>query len=85
MVFVRTTDPRDLAIALVTQMHVPYRIAYAFFIALRIVPTIEEEIKIIRSAQAVRGVARKRGLTGRIRRPSATPCRCWSAACARPP
>lgn len=66
MVFVRTTDPRDLAIALVTQMHVPYRIAYAFFIALRIVPTIEEEITIIRSAQAVRGVARKRGIAGRI-------------------
>ncbi|MBB3149464.1 energy-coupling factor transport system permease protein [Phyllobacterium trifolii] len=66
MVFVRTTDPRDLAVALVTQMRVPYRIAYAFFIALRIVPTIEEEIKIIRSAQAVRGVARKRGIAGRI-------------------
>jgi energy-coupling factor transport system permease protein len=66
MVFVRTTDPRDLAIALVTQMHVPYRIAYAFFIALRIVPTIEEEIKTIRSAQAVRGIARKRGIAGRI-------------------
>jgi energy-coupling factor transport system permease protein len=66
MIFVRTTDPRDLAIALVTQLHLPYRIAYAFFIALRIVPTIEEEFKIIRAAQAVRGVARKRGLTGRI-------------------
>lgn len=66
MVFVRTTDPRDLAIALVTQMHLPYRIAYAFFIALRIVPTIEEEIKIIRAAQAVRGVARQRSIAGRI-------------------
>jgi energy-coupling factor transport system permease protein len=66
MVFVRTTDPRDLAIALVTQMHMPYRIAYAFFIALRIVPTIEDEFKIIRSAQAVRGVARKRGIAGRV-------------------
>jgi energy-coupling factor transport system permease protein len=66
MVFVRTTDPRDLAIALVTQMHLPYRIAYAFFIALRIVPTIEEEIQIIRAAHAVRGVARKHTVTGRI-------------------
>jgi energy-coupling factor transport system permease protein len=66
MVFVRTTDPRDLAIALVTQMHLPYRIAYAFFIALRIVPTIEEEIKIIRAAHAVRGVVRQRSVTGRI-------------------
>ena len=66
LVFVRTSDPRELAISLVTQMRLPYRIAYAFFIALRIVPTIEEEIKTIRAAQAVRGVARRRGLAGRI-------------------
>jgi energy-coupling factor transport system permease protein len=66
MVFVRTTDPRDLAIGLVTQMRLPYRIAYAFFIALRIVPTIEEEIQTIRAAQAVRGVARQRSFAGRI-------------------
>jgi energy-coupling factor transport system permease protein len=67
LVFVRCTDPRELAIAVVVQLHVPYRIGYAFFIALRIVPTLEEEIKIIRAAQAVRGVARGRGLAGRIR------------------
>jgi energy-coupling factor transport system permease protein len=66
LVFVRATDPRDLAIALVTQMRVPYRIAYAFFIALRIIPTIEEEIKTIRAAQAVRGVVRQGGVAGRI-------------------
>jgi energy-coupling factor transport system permease protein len=66
IVFVRTTDPRDLAISLVTQMRVPYRVAYAFFIALRIVPMIEDEIQVIRAAQAVRGVARKRGIAGRI-------------------
>jgi len=67
LVFVRTTDPRELAISLVTQAGIPYRIAYAFFIALRIIPTIEEEIKIIQSAQAVRGVAKQRGLSGRIK------------------
>lgn len=66
LVFVRASDPRELAIALVTQMRIPYRIAYAFFIALRIVPTIEEEIKTIRAAQAVRGVARQRSIAGRI-------------------
>src|ERR1700716_2178184 len=66
LVFVRTTDPRELAIALVTQMKVPYRIAYAFFIALRIIPTIEEEIKTIHAAQAVRGVVRERSVAGRI-------------------
>jgi len=66
LVFVRTTDPRDLAISLVTQMRIPYRIAYAFFVALRIVPMIEEEVGIIRAAQAVRGVARERGLRGRV-------------------
>jgi len=67
LVFVRCTDPRELAIAVVTQLRVPYRIGYAFFIALRIIPTLEEEIKIIRAAQMVRGVARGRGLVGRIR------------------
>ena len=67
LVFVRTTDPRELAIALVTQMKVPYRIAFAFFVALRIIPTIEEEIKTIRAAQMVRGVARQGGVAGRIR------------------
>ncbi len=67
LVFVRTTDPRALAIALVDQIKIPYRIAYAFFIALRIVPAIEEEIKIIRAAHRVRGVAQQRGLLGRIR------------------
>jgi energy-coupling factor transport system permease protein len=66
LVFIRTTDPRELAIALVTQVKIPYRIAYAFFIALRIVPTIEEEIKIIRAAQMVRGVTRQRGFAGRM-------------------
>ena len=67
LVFVRTTDPRELAIALIVQLRIPYRIGYAFFIALRIIPTLEEEIKTIRAAQAVRGVARQRGLAGRIR------------------
>ena len=67
LVFVRTTDPRELAVALIVQLRIPYRIGYAFFIALRIVPTLEEEIKTIRAAQAVRGVARQRGLAGRIR------------------
>ncbi len=67
LLFVRTTDPRELAIALVAQLKIPYRIAYAFFIALRIVPTLEEEIKIIRAAHMVRGVARQRGVVGRIR------------------
>jgi energy-coupling factor transport system permease protein len=67
LVFVRCTDPRALAIAVVVQLRVPYRIGYAFFIALRIVPTLEEEIKIIRAAQMVRGVARGRGVAGRIR------------------
>ena len=66
LVFVRTSDPRELAIGMVTQIHVPYRIAYAFFIALRIIPTIEDEIRMIRAAHAVRGVARRRGIAGRI-------------------
>jgi len=56
LVFVRTTDPRELAIALVTQMKVPYRIAYAFFIALRIIPRSKRRSRRFTAAQAVRGV-----------------------------
>ena len=52
LVFVRSTDPRELAIALVTQMKIPYRIAYAFFIALNH-PDHRGGDKDHRSAQSV--------------------------------
>lgn len=67
LVFIRTTDPRALAVAMVVQCRVPYRIAYAFFIALRIIPVIEEETKNIRAAHLVRGVDKQRSLLGKLK------------------
>jgi energy-coupling factor transport system permease protein len=66
LIFLRTTNPRDLAVAVVNVLRVPYRIAYAFFIALRIIPLIEEEMKVVRAAQRVRGVGERKGLRGRL-------------------
>ena len=53
--------------ALASALRIYTIILASLVFVLRIIPTIEEEIKIIRSAQAVRGVVRQRGMTGRIR------------------
>jgi energy-coupling factor transport system permease protein len=56
LVFIWTTNPRDLIVALV-HVGVPYRPAYALFVALQFVPLLEQEARIIREAHAVRGVS----------------------------
>jgi energy-coupling factor transport system permease protein len=53
--FVLTTEPNDLAYALM-QAGLPYRYAFAFITALRLVPTFEQEGQIVYSAQLARGV-----------------------------
>jgi energy-coupling factor transport system permease protein len=67
LIFVRTTNPRDLAVASVQVLRVPYRIAYSLFVALRIIPLIEDQFETVRAAQAVRGVGMDPGIRGRIR------------------
>jgi energy-coupling factor transport system permease protein len=66
LIFLQTTNPRDLAVSVVNVVRIPYRIAYAFFIALRIIPLIEEEMKVVRAAQRVRGIGERKGLRGRL-------------------
>jgi energy-coupling factor transport system permease protein len=66
LIFVVTTDPRDLVTSLTQKLKVPYRFAYSLFIALRFIPTLEEEARIIRSAHAVRGVGRQKGIKNRL-------------------
>jgi len=53
--FVLTTDPNDLAYALM-QVGLPYRYGYALITALRLVPVFEQEGQIVYSAQLARGV-----------------------------
>ncbi len=54
--FVLTTDPSDLAYALV-RAGLPYRYGFALITALRLVPVFEQEAQIVYSAQLARGVA----------------------------
>lgn len=61
-IFIRTSHPRDLVVSFVEILHIGYRIPYAFFIALRIVPIIENEGRCINEAHMVRGIGRKKGL-----------------------
>ncbi len=65
-IFIRTTHPRDLAVSFVQVLKLPYRIPYSFFIALRIMPLIEDEAKTISAAHKVRGVGERQGIQGRF-------------------
>jgi len=65
-IFIRTTHPRDLAVSFVQVLKLPYRVPYSFFIALRIMPLIEDEAKTISAAHKVRGVGEKQGIKGRF-------------------
>jgi energy-coupling factor transport system permease protein len=53
--FVLTTDPNDLAYALM-RAGLPYRYGFALVTALRLVPVFEQEGQIVYSAQLARGV-----------------------------
>ncbi|RHW40395.1 energy-coupling factor transporter transmembrane protein EcfT [Neobacillus notoginsengisoli] len=66
MVFVVTTDPRDLVLSLTQHLKIPYRIAYSLSIALRFIPTLESEAKVIEAAQVIRGVGKQKGLIHKI-------------------
>lgn len=56
LVYVWTTNPRDLIRGLI-HVGLPYRIAYAMFVAFQIVPLLQQEATIIREAHLVRGLA----------------------------
>jgi energy-coupling factor transport system permease protein len=56
LVFIWTTQPRDLIIGLV-QLGMPYRLGYAILIAFQFVPLLEAQAGVIRDAHSVRGVA----------------------------
>lgn len=66
LIFVVTTDPRDIVLALTQKLKVPYRFAYSIFVALRFVPTLESEARIIEAAQTVRGVGKQKGLKNKL-------------------
>lgn len=66
--FVLTTDPTRLVLALIQQGRLPYRIGYAVFAAYRFVPLFQEELDNVRAAHQMRGAYQRGGLIGRLRR-----------------
>ena len=55
-IFIWTTDIRDLMTGLV-RIGMPYRFAFAIFLALRFLPIIQQEVEAVKSAHAIRGRA----------------------------
>jgi energy-coupling factor transport system permease protein len=55
LLFVLTTDPVEMVLALIQQAHVPYRVGYAVLAAYRFLPLIHEELDDIRAAHQLRG------------------------------
>ncbi len=66
-IFVRSTNPRDLAVGCVQVLRIPYRIGYSLFIGLRVIPLIEDQLKTVKAAQMVRGVGVDPGIRGHIK------------------
>ncbi|MCG7408566.1 energy-coupling factor transporter transmembrane protein EcfT [Paenibacillus sp. ACRRX] len=67
IVYATTTEPRDVVVALVGQLRVPDRVAYAAAIALRFVPLLLAEAEQMRHAQRLRRMAPARGVGERLR------------------
>ena len=65
-VLIWTTDSRDLMVSL-TRAGIPYRYAFAVFLAMRFLPLIQREVDAVQEAHAIRGRAARSGLTHRLR------------------
>lgn len=69
ILFVLTTDPNDLVLSLILQLHLSPVHGYAALAAYRFIPTISSEIRTIRMAQEIRGVEWENGLINRLKAP----------------
>jgi energy-coupling factor transport system permease protein len=65
-VLIWTTDTRDLMVSL-AKAGIPYRYAFAVFLALRFLPLVQREVDAVKSAHAIRGRATRSGLTHRFK------------------
>ncbi|GAB6928702.1 HMP/thiamine ABC transporter permease ThiX [Paenibacillus sp. JCM 10914] len=67
LIYIVTTDPRELVAELTRRLRVPYRFAFGLSAALTFIPLLEEEGRNIKAAQQVRGHRPPRGLANRVR------------------
>lgn len=65
-VLIWTTDTRDLMVSL-TRIGMPYRYAFAVFLAMRFLPLVQAEVEAVQAAHAIRGRAARSGLIHRFR------------------
>jgi len=65
-ILIWTTDTRDLMVSL-AKAGLPYRLAFAVFLALRFLPLIQREVDAVRAAHSIRGRAAHSGLTHKIK------------------
>jgi len=65
-ILIWTTDTRDL-MASMAKAGMPYRFAYAVFLALRFLPLIQREVDAVRDAHRIRGRASRTNLSHRVR------------------
>jgi energy-coupling factor transport system permease protein len=66
LIFVLTTDPVQLVVALMQHARVSPRIGYSIFAGYRFMPLLNDELSNIRAAYQVRGAVRG-GVVGRVR------------------
>lgn len=64
ILFTATLDPTDLMLSLVQQCRLSPRIAYSLMAALRFLPILETELRLIRSAHRIRGTGTEGPLAG---------------------
>jgi energy-coupling factor transport system permease protein len=65
-VLIWTTDTRDLLVSM-NKAGLPYRYAFAVFLALRFLPLIQREVDAVKSAHAIRGKASRSRLIHRFK------------------
>jgi energy-coupling factor transport system permease protein len=65
-VLIWTTHPRDLMISL-DKAGIPYRYAFAVFLAMRFLPLIQREVDAVKAAHSLRGRTTRSGLIHRIK------------------
>ena len=65
-VLIWTTDIRDLMVSL-AKAGIPYRYAFAVFLALRFLPLVQREVDAVQAAHAIRGRATRSGLVHRFK------------------
>ncbi len=67
--FVATTDPNELVLSMILQLHLSPVHGYAALAAYRFLPTLQQEVESIRLAQKIRGIDAEKNLISRLTAP----------------